>query len=367
MLEASSFFRDIPDPRASNARHSLCDIILIALAATLCGAQSCVEYAQFGRSKQALLERVIGPFDPPSHDTFSRVLRSLDPAAFSDAFARFTAAFGQLIEGVVAIDGKAMRRAYETGCCAAPPLMVTAWAQDARLALAGIMPHKTGSAHGDKITNEVEAAIAVVGLLDLDRCVVTADALHCHRRMAEAIIERGGDYALTVKGNQPRLQKAAQDCLAKAAPEASTAQTSELSHGRREVRQALIVEAPGLAEELAFKGLSAIARITTRRDDSEPHVRLYFLSKSVTANEALAITRAHWSVENALHWSLDVTMAEDQARSRKDNAPANLALINRMALNLLNQIDDPKTSKRGRIKRCAWEDDYLLNALCHMR
>ena len=152
MLEASSFFRDLPDPRASNTQHSLCDIILIALAATLCGAQSCVEYAQFGRSKQALLERLIGPFDPPSHDTFSRVFRSLDPAAFSDAFARFTAAFGQVIEGVVAIDGKAMRRAYETGCSAAPPLMVTAWAQEARLALAGIMPDKAGPAREHKIT-----------------------------------------------------------------------------------------------------------------------------------------------------------------------------------------------------------------------
>ena len=140
MPQPASFFADLPDPRASNVRHRLCDIIFMALAATLCGAQSCVDFAQFARSKQQLLEGVIGPFEPPSHDTFSRVFRQLDPMAFGQSFARFTAAFGQAIEGVVAIDGKAMRRAYETGCAAEPPLMVTAWAAEARLALAAIMP-----------------------------------------------------------------------------------------------------------------------------------------------------------------------------------------------------------------------------------
>ncbi len=201
MAEPARFFSNVPDPRASNTRHRLGDIVFICIAAAMCGASSAVEFAQFARSKRALLKTVLGPFDPPSHDTISRLLRLLDPDAFIEAFQRFNDAFGHVIEGVVAIDGKALRRAYDTGLAHNPPLMVTAFASDHDLSLAALRAGAGGS-H----CNEIEAAIAIVQLLDLDGCTVTGDALHANRRMAEAILAQGGDYALALKGNRARVR-----------------------------------------------------------------------------------------------------------------------------------------------------------------
>lgn len=348
------------DPRRPNIVHRLGDLILIAVASALCGGASCVDFAQFAKSKRALLEKVLGPFSPPSHDTFSRVFRQLDQTAFARQFAAFAAGFATALEGVVAIDGKALRRAHETGMAAAPPLMVTAWAANARLALAGVMPNT------DKGENEVSAALAVLDLLDLDGTIVTADALHCHRAMADKILARGGDYALCLKGNQMRLKRAAQAVLA-GAKKVDVAETREISHGRSERRAIRLVRAPGFAEAQAFPGVRAIAAVTTRRGKAAAKTRLFLFSKPMPAIEALKVVRAHWTIENNLHWSLDVVLGEDGLRSRKDHAPANLALIARAALNILHAIDDPKTPKRRRKLRCAWEDDYLEKALRYMR
>jgi hypothetical protein len=199
MGTASGILMSMADPRRPNIIHRLGDLILISVASALCGGSSCVDFAQFARSKKALLERLLGPFEAPSHDTFSRIFRQLDPAAFARQFALFAAGFAKALDGVVAIDGKALRRAHETGMATAPPLMVTAWAANARLALAGVMPNP------DKGENEVTAALAVLDLLDLDGAIVTADALHCHRAMAKTILDRGGHYALCLKGNQMKL------------------------------------------------------------------------------------------------------------------------------------------------------------------
>lgn len=354
-------FADLPDPRAPNARYRLCDLMFIALAAALCGAQSCAEYALFARSKTALLSRFMDLPAAPSHDTFSRVFRLLDPKAFEAAFAAFMAGFAAAAAkglGVVAIDGKALRRAYEAGGAAAPPLLVTAWASQARLALAG--------ASAPAGTSEVDAALAVIALLDLDGRIVTADALHCRADTAAAILDRGGDYALVLKANHPKLLKDAKARLAAEADAPSTV-VEETSHGRREVRSARVVAAPGMAEAHGFPGLAAVAAVTSRRDGGAEHVRLVLLSRPLSPGEALAVVRAHWDVENGLHFCLDVALGEDLVRSRKDGAPANIAVLNRLAMNLLRSIDDPKTSLKGRIKRAAWEEPYLLNAIAHMR
>jgi predicted transposase YbfD/YdcC len=351
---------NLPDPRAANARHRLGDLIFISVSASLCGAESCVDFEQFARSKQALLTRVLGPFSPPSHDTFSRVFRRLDASAFARAFAAFMTEFAAAVGGVVAVDGKALRRAYEAGMAAAPPLMVNVWAAQARLALAGVM------VDGEAVGNEVEAALKALAMLDLSGATVTADALHCHRRMAAQVRAQGGDFALCVKGNRPKLKRAAEALLA-AAPNAPVAETEEIAHGRAEKRRARVAPAPRFAAEHDFPGVAAIAEIVSQRGRAAPHRRLFLLSRIMTAHEALATVRQHWQIENRLHWSLDVVFGEDAARSRKDHAPANLALIRRIALNAINAIDDPKTSKRRRLKRCAWEDQYLLDALAQMR
>lgn len=353
-----SIFDDIPDPRAGNARHRLADILVLAVASALCGGETCVDFAQFARSKHTVMVQLLGAYDPPSHDTFSRVLRLLDPTAFQAVFARFAAAFAADFEGVVAIDGKALRRAYEAGLAASPPLMVTAWASGARLALAAAMP---GAGE-----NEVEAALAVVACLDLSGHVVSADALHCHKRMAAAVLERGGDYALCLKGNQSKLLRQARAHLA-ADEQAPWAETSEAAHGRPERRRARVVPATGLGRDVGFPGVAAVAEITGQRGAAAPKRRLYLLSTLMSPERAMTVVRAHWSIENNLHWMLDVIMGEDTLRSRRDHAPANLAIVNRWALNIANRIDDPKTPIRRRFKRCAWEDDYLIRALAHMR
>ena len=262
----------------------------------------------------------------------------------------------------MAVDGKAMRRAYEAGLAASPPLMVTAWASTARLTLAAAMPGEGES--------EVEAALAVVACLDLADCVVSADALHCHKRMAAAILERGGDYALCLKGNQSKLQRQARACLdadAQATSQAAWAETTDERHGRQERRAARVVPAQGLGLDAGFPGVAAVAEINSRRGSAAPKRRIYLLSSVMSPERALAVVRAHWSIENNLHWMLDVVLGEDGLRSRRDNAPANLAIVNRCALNLATTIDDPKTPIRRRFKRCAWEDDYLIAALSQMR
>lgn len=372
-------FSDLEDPRAPNATHRLSDLMLIAVAASLCGGQCATDFAQFARSKRALLEQVLGPFTPPSHDTFSRVFRLLDPQAFAEAFATFSAAFAQALEAgaleagadapgagakVVALDGKAVRRAYEVGAAAWPPTLVTAWAAEARCALACLRTGGPGEGAG-----EAETAIRLVALLDLEGVTVTADALHCHRRMAEAIRARGGEYMLALKGNQSKLLADAKASLARAESDGAVAcaDTQERAHGRREHRAIRIAPAPDMAERHRFPDLAAVAEIVSTRDDAPPSTRYFLLSRALEPEQALAVARAHWSIENTLHWTLDVTFAEDQSRARKDHAPENLAALARLALSILQRIDDPKTSIRRRIKRCAWEDDYLINAIAHMR
>ena len=353
-------FSTLPDPRASNARHRLSDLMFIALAASLCGAQSAVDYAQFARSKRGLLETFLGPFDPPSHDTFSRVFRRLDPEAFAQAFAAFAKGFAVALGEIVALDGKAMRRAFEAGGRACPPIIVSAWAAEARLVL-GALKAEARAGEGEAAT-----AVRLIGLLDIEGALVTGDALHCTRDMTAAIRARGGDYVLALKGNRGPLKAAAEAVLAEAS-HAPAACTEETSHGRRETRTARVVAIGEGAERHGFAGLSHVVEITAVRNGSVPTRRLFISSRALDPGDMLAVTRTHWSVENSLHWSLDVIFGEDQLRARKDHAPANIALINRLAKTLLERIDDPKTSIRGRIKRCAWEDDYLTKAISHMR
>src|SRR6267378_8259084 len=206
-------FQRLPDPRAGNARHELLDVLFVALAAVLCGAESCADMADFGQSKENLLRTVLRlEHGIPSHDTFSRVFRMLDPEAFEKSFRRFMTAFAQAAKikkprGVIALDGKALRRAYERGKSHMPPIMVTAWSAQTRMALANVL------APGN---NEAAAALQLIELLQLKGCVVTGDALHCHRAMAKAVVRQGGDYVLAVKDNQPGLLRDAKAALAAA-------------------------------------------------------------------------------------------------------------------------------------------------------
>jgi predicted transposase YbfD/YdcC len=359
MEQFSQCFSGLPDPRADNAVHDLTELLFIALLATLCGAQTCCDIALFAKTKETLLRTVLVlAHGVPSHDTFSRVFRLLDPQAFEKAFRRFMRAFAEAAEGVVALDGKALRRAYESGKSHMPPIMVTAWSAQTRMALANVL------AEGN---NEAAAALQLIGLLTLKGCVVTADALHCHRAMAQAIVERNGDYALAVKDNQPALLRDALAAVAAARRKgASATVTTDDRHGRHETRVAVVAPAGDMAERHGFPGLRAVAQIKSKRNRDNTE-RYFLLSRHYRPPEVLRIIRQHWSIENGLHWPLDVLLDEDLARSRKDNAPANLAVLRRLALNIARTHPDAKTSLRGKFKRAGWDEAFLFDMLRHMR
>jgi predicted transposase YbfD/YdcC len=355
-------FGDLADPRAANARHDLLEVLVIALAAMLCGAETCADMADFGRAKETLLRRFLRlPHGIPSHDTFSRVFRLLDPQAFEAAFRRFMAGFAKQLRGVVAVDGKALRGAFERGRRSTPLQLVNVWAAEARLAIAQRLAPKR---------NEVAAALEVLDLLSLDGCIVTADALHCHAEMASRILDRGAEYVLALKENQSALFADARALVEPLVPREQTQQTVTLSHGRDECRHAVVVRAEALVHKHNFPGIAAVARVQLQRrvdgKDEQPIVRYFLLSMFCSPAHVLAITRAHWGIENQLHWVLDVVFDEDRARNRKDNGPENLALLRKLALNMLRSHPD-NASIRRKIKRSGWDDTFLLSMLAQMR
>jgi predicted transposase YbfD/YdcC len=359
-------FSEVEDPRGPNALHDLTEILFIALLATLCGATNCSDMALFARTKEGLLRSVLDlEFGPPSHDTFSRIFRMLDPAAFEKAFQRFMKAFSAQLKlrrskGVIAIDGKALRCAYERGKSHMPALMVTAWGAHARMALANVLAQQGG---------EAAAALSLIELLALRNCVVTADALHCRRDTAQAIVERKGNYVLAVKDNQPKLLQAAKTAIGAARRKTGkrSAKRQELAHGRKESRIAFVTSAKAVAPELGFPGLQAFAMISSRRGKDKTIERYYLLSRHYPPSQLLTMVREHWGIENRLHWTLDVVLDEDLARNRKDNAPANLAILRRLALNIARAHPDKKTSMRGKLKRAGWDESFMFDMLANMR
>ena len=278
----------------------------------------------------------------PSHDTFSRVFRLLDPAAFEACFARYVATLAERIactggESVIAVDGKAARRSFDRRSGQGPLHLISAFACDTRLAL--------GQRKVDGKSNEITALPELLALLTLDGCIVTADAMHCQKATAEAILQRGGDDVLAVKGNQKTLLEDIRLPLddPDAAP-GNIAQTVDGDHGRIETRRAKVLhDVTWLAEWHRFPGLQAIGKVEAAHEidgKTTTASRYYVLSTPLSAERFLAFVRTHWHIENRLHWVLDVVMDEDQSRANQDNG-----------------------STRGKIKRAAWDDVFLLQLL----
>ena len=354
-------FSSLPDPRAGNVRHDLMEVVFIALAATLCGAQSCVDMALFARSKEIFLREIVEmPHGPPSHDPFSRVFRLIDPEAFESAFSRFAKSFAATIEGVVAIDGKALRGVYERGARSYPLHLVNVWAADARLVI------------GQRLApgrNEAKGVLDAIALLDLTGCIVTADALHCRKDTAEAILKAGGNYASAVKGNQPRLMAEATRRLVVGEGEMVISAVEEV-HDRAEIRRAQIIPAADIETAFDFPGAAALARVDAVRQDAAGNetvsTRFFILSAMLSATRLAQVVRAHWSIENNLHWTLDVAFGEDAARNRAGHGPQNLSLLRKIALNII-KTDNEKGSLKGKIKRAGWDEIYLQKLIAHMR
>lgn len=350
-------FASLPDPRRPNARHhKLLDILTIAFCASLCGAESCVDMAGFAQSK----EEVLGEFldmenGPPSHDTFSRVFRLLDPASFGACFASYLARFAEACKGHVAIDGKALRGAHDRAAGGSPLHMVSAFVSEARLTIGQLMT--------DDKSNEIPAVRELLALLSLEGCSITLDAMHAQKETAQAILNKKADYILALKGNQGTLLEDVRLLFDdKQAPIHAHAQTVDGDHGRIETREAwLCAETDWLRKEHNWPGLACIGKITfTREKDGQSvlQTRYYLLSRIMKAEEFMSLVRNHWAIENSLHWVLDVVMREDYSRSRKDSAPANLAILRRMALNVI-KVNKDKGSNRLKIKKAGWDDRFL--------
>ena len=359
-------FEELEDPRTGNAgRHDLLDIMMIALCSTLCGGPTALDMAEFVRAKEAYLRGFLNLANGlPSHDTFSRVFRLLDPEQFAACFQRFMARFAETCQGVIAIDGKVLRRSFDRASGKSALHMVSAWGCEVRQVLAQVAT--------DAKSNEITAVPKLLKLLSLKGTIVTTDALNCQRDIAQQIVDQGGDYALALKGNQGTLHADVSLFLDDPACEGTTTHTTvDADHGRIETRTATVSNNIGWLDHHNWPGLAAIGKIVRTR---EPKIRTatktatsietsyYLLSTKLSAERFGQVVRSHWGVENPLHWCLDVVMNEDQARNRMDNGPHNLAILRHMALNVLRR-DTTKGSLRGKFKRAGWKDDYLSSLL----
>lgn len=371
MLPLIRIFEEIEDPRGLNVRHDLTAMLFIALSATLCGAKSAIEIADFAAANEAELAEIVDlPHGAPSHDSFSRMFRLLDPEELAAALCRFAAELRQglglgPVPSVVAVDGKRMRRGYERGRSALPPLMVSVWDAETRLSLSAQAPPA-----GADPANEVAAALAALKGVMLQGCIVTADAAHCHAGMASGVLQRGADYAFVLKSNHNALHAYAEARFAQAEVRRALPchEVEAFGHDRRERRRVSLVGVTKTAP--AFPGLKAIARIERERQvtgrDSARSVHYVVLSRPLRLERLLEVTRLHWSVENHLHRQLDVVFYEDAARSRKNNAPYNLSVIRRMALDILRVHPDPRSPSR-KMNLARWKKGFFFELFAYMR
>jgi predicted transposase YbfD/YdcC len=362
-----TILREVHDPRDLNARHDCSAMLFISLVATLCGAKSCVDIADFASVNEADLTEIVDlRHGAPSHDSFSRLFRLLDPEEMATTFQTFARALREGLglgpaKGVVAIDGKSLRRGYERGRAFMPPLMVSVWDTQTRVSIA---------ARASSDGNEIAATLKVLKSLDLKGCVLTADALHCHPKMAEAVRAAGAHYALKLKANNGPLFACALQAFAHA--DASGALTfhekSEEGHDRFERRRASVVAPPKGAPP--FPGLVAFGRIESERRAAKGKTKTFThyvaLSKPMSPKTMMETVRSHWGVENNLHWPLDVVFNEDDARTRKNHAPQNISIIRRMSLDILKAHPDNRSVAR-KMKLAAWKKEFLFELFAYLR
>ena len=357
-------FRDLDDPRSDiNKMHNLNDIITIAICASICGADKWTQIADFGRAKRDWLCKILElPNGIPSHDTFRRVFTRIAPESFHACFQTwvqsiFTATNGQ----VVAIDGKTARRSGNARSGQPPLHIVSAWASENNLLL--------GQVKTDAKSNEITAIPALLKMLDVAGCIVTIDAMGCQKKIAEQIVEANGDYIFGLKGNQSGLQEEVKQLFSELENgpfddvEESHYVTENKGHGRHELRKYHVVKNLGIiGREIEWPGLQCFAKIISARTQNgktSVEERYYITTLACNAQRFGDAARSHWSVENSLHWVLDMAFREDESRTWKDNAPENLALLNRLTLSLLKQ---EKTYKRGiasKRLRAGWDSKYL--------
>lgn len=364
----AAHFRELPDPRVRRTRrHALGDILVITLCAVICGADDWASIARFGRAKRKWFRGFLAlPHGIPSHDTFGRVFAALDPEAFKAAFLAWVATVADVLPGdVIAIDGKTLRHTFDTASGHAAIHMVSAWATAQGVCL--------GQVKTDAKSNEITAIPKLLEVLALTGRVVTIDAMGCQTAIARAIHAKGGDYVLSLKGNQTRLHDEIRTFFLDAEAHAfagtpyTTAETVDGDHGRIEVRRAWATDdLAWLADRPRWPGLRSVVRVDAERTVGErtsSETRFFISSLPPDAATLARVVRSHWAIENGLHWVLDVAMHQDQTRIRTGHAPENLAILHHIALNLLKLDRTEQLGIKNKRLAAGWDHDYLLHVI----
>jgi len=363
------YFSDLKDPRMNRTkRHQLTDILTIAICAVICGAEGWTQVEEFGCAKLKWFRTFLNlPNGIPSHDTFGRVFAKLNPADFESCFLKWIEALATKSHGrLIAVDGKTLRRSFDTANEKAAIHMVSAWCETNHLVL--------GQLTTEAKSNEITAIPKLLALLDLKGAVVSTDAMGCQKAIAKAIVDQQGDYLLQLKANQNGLfeevkllfdQCLRDDCQGIAY---ATAEHTDGGHGRVEHRRVWTTSEVGWFTELdAWKGLCSFVCVEAERyvnGETSKERRYYISSLDGNAPEQmLSLTRGHWGVENRLHWCLDVQFREDDCRIRQGYAAENFSRLNRIALNLLKRQVKHKVGIKTKRLRAGWDHDYLLKVL----
>lgn len=357
-----TYFAGLTDPRVERTKeHLLQEILFITIAAVLSGAESWNDIADYGESKREWLAGFLTlPGGIPSHDTFNRVFSALDPAELERCFLDWVRAVAKLSAGeVVSIDGKAIRGSRQAGGKAIVH-MVSAWASENNLVL--------GQRKVDSKSNEITAIPKLLEVLDLEGCVVTIDAMGCQRNIAKKIADKQADYILGVKENQSGLLENVRDSFA-LLPSESVSQEVDCGHGRVEQRRCSVIADLSMLDKASqWQSLRSLVRIEAERyakatGETERETRYYISSLPADAAAINRAIRQHWHIENKLHWVLDVGFHEDQSRKRAGHAAQNFSLINRIALNLLQQDKTSKRGIKGKRLKAGWDNQYLCSLL----
>jgi predicted transposase YbfD/YdcC len=364
VVEFLESFEALEDHRQrAKVLYPLDEILLLVLLGVLAGCESWVEIAKFGEKKLDLLRRFRPYLDgTPSHDQLGDIFAALDAAQFQSCFIAWVGKLTGLCADIIAIDGKTLRRSYQEGGAKAPIHMISAWSAGQSLVL--------GQARIADKSNEITAIPQLLDLLTIEGSTITIDAMGCQREIAAKIIDKEADYVLALKGNQGTLREDVElffseqearkyrDCIV------DRHETVEKSHGRIETR---IVTAIGdlgwLQERHKWPGLAGIVMVESRREigaRTEREFRFYITSLGPNARHLGEVIRGHWSIENGLHWVMDMVFRDDECRIRKHNAPANFATVKHMASNLLRRAPG-KDSLRVKRKIAAWDDDFLAS------
>jgi predicted transposase YbfD/YdcC len=364
----AAHFSVLEDPRRYNRRHKLIDILVIAICAAICGADGWEDIELFGEAKEEWLKRFLElPHGVPSDDTYRRVFATLDAEQFQSCFMDWIEAVEELTEGqVIAVDGKTLRRSHDRSEGKKALQMVSAWASANGVVL--------GQRKVDGESNEITAVPELLNTLEIEGCIVTLDAIHCQTETVETIVEKGADYVLPVKENQPRLLEALQGLFDDPAEmhwvECDYYKTVDQGHGRVETRECWSTSDPEYLSYIAtlaeWRGLQSITMVQAERQlgDQRTVTRRYFIS-SLTSDAKLLLqtVRGHWGIENKVHWVLDIAFREDDCRIRKGNGAENFAVLRHIALNLLRRETSAKRSLKGKRKKAAWDEQYLLKVL----